>query len=231
MAERINKARYWWGVLYPENMLDKWEEKIADTLQLPFAYAFHTADVDSKSEHRKDHIHLIVAFNNTTTYKHAMSIFDLLSADGKKALNKIEACVNIRHCYDYLIHDTDSCRKDGKHLYRLDERITGNLFDIGAYEQVGAAQKTAMLRELCDYIVEFRIQNMTDFYIAATQNFDDEYFEVIKTYNAMLERMTRGNYLKYSKKKIRVMEGYECHRCGAIYETREKADKCAECGD
>lgn len=32
--------------------------------------------------------------------------------------------------YDYLIHDTDKCRKLGKHQYDPSERITGNGFDI-----------------------------------------------------------------------------------------------------
>lgn len=200
MAERINKARYWWGVLYPESLIESWEEEIADILQVPYVYIKHNADLDSKEEERKDHVHLIVAFSNTTTYKHALSIFNLLSAPGKK-VNKIEACVNVRHCYDYLIHDTESCRKAGKHLYSPDERVPGNSFDIGAFEQIGLAQKREMLKELCDFIIEMRIVNMADFYIAVSQNFDGEYFEIIAAYNAMLDRLTRGNYLKYSEMK------------------------------
>lgn len=200
MTERINKARYWWAVLYPENMLDNWQEILADTLQLPFAYAIHTTDIDAKSEHRKDHVHLIIVFPNTTTYNHAMSIFELLNANRVRALNKIEACVNIRHCYDYLIHDTDSCRKAGKYQYSAVDRVVGNTFDIGAYEQIGLAEKKAMLKELMDYVIEFRIMNMADFYMLATQNFSDEYFEIFTAYNRIIESLTRGNYLKYSEK-------------------------------
>lgn len=137
---KIGNARYWWAVLYQENMRPDWREKIDDLLQLPYAYCEHTADKDSKSEHRKDHVHIIVAKSNTTSYKHIMEVFNLLSAPGKKALNTCEACVNIRHCYDYLIHDTDSCRKQGKEQYDPSRRITGNNFDIGAYEQISSAQ-------------------------------------------------------------------------------------------
>ena len=77
---RIEKARFWCGVLYPENMVDNWEEEIGDILQLPYAYCLHNQDNDIKSEHRKDHVHIIVAFTNTTTYKHAMTVFSQLSA-------------------------------------------------------------------------------------------------------------------------------------------------------
>ena len=93
---KIDKARFWTGVLYPENMREDWKEVIGDTLQYPYAYCQHSQDKDSKSEHRKDHVHLIVAFPNTTTYKHALNVMDLLSAEGKKAINKCEAVVGIR---------------------------------------------------------------------------------------------------------------------------------------
>ena len=51
-----------------ENMRPDWREAIDDLLQLPYAYCEHTADKDSKSEHRKDHVHIIVAKSNTTSY-------------------------------------------------------------------------------------------------------------------------------------------------------------------
>ena len=62
------KNRYWWAVLYPENMRPDWETMIGDILQVPYCYCKHTTDTDQKSEHRKDHIHLIIAFNNTNIH-------------------------------------------------------------------------------------------------------------------------------------------------------------------
>lgn len=197
---KIAKARYWWAVLYQENMRPDWRETIDDLLQLPFAYCEHTADKDSKSEHRKDHVHIIVAKSNTTSYKHIMEVFNLLSAPGKKALNTCEACVNIRHCYDYLIHDTDSCRKQGKEQYDPSRRITGNNFDIGAYEQISSAQKQEMLKELVGYIIANGFTTINDFTVAAMNDFDGCYWEIIVGYNGTLERYCRGNYLKRKAK-------------------------------
>ena len=34
---KIDKARFWTGVLYPENMREDWKEVIGDTLQYPYA--------------------------------------------------------------------------------------------------------------------------------------------------------------------------------------------------
>ena len=99
----INKARYWVAVLYLENMVEGWRDKIDDVVEVPYAYCVHDMCRDLKSEHRKDHVHIILAFPNTTTYKHAMAVFDLLSAPGRKALNTCKAVINIRSKYDYLI--------------------------------------------------------------------------------------------------------------------------------
>lgn len=196
---RINKARYWWAVLYPENMIPDWESKIGDIVQVPYAYASHTLDKDSKSEHRKDHVHLILVFGNTTTYKHAMEVFNLLSAPGKKALNTCEACVNIRHCYDYLIHDTETCRKEGKHQYDPDHRVTGNNFDIGAYEALSQAEKAEMSQEIVTLIIGKKITNLADCYIIVMDQFGGDYFQVFQANNAFYERLCRGNYHKYSE--------------------------------
>lgn len=192
----IGNARYWWAVLYQENMREDWRERIDDLIQLPYAYCEHTADRDSKSEHRKDHVHLIVAKNNTTSYKHIMSVFNLLSAPGKRALNTCEACVDIRHCYDYLIHDTASCRKLGKEQYDPSERVTGNGFDIGAYEQISQAEKQEKLWELIGFIISEDITNLADFTIAAANHFPKEYQQIIIGYNSTLERYTRAQYQK-----------------------------------
>ena len=39
------KVRYWWGILYPENMIENWKDEIEDVLQLPFCYCVHDKDI------------------------------------------------------------------------------------------------------------------------------------------------------------------------------------------
>ncbi len=198
---RINKARYWTAVLYPDNMVENWEILIGDIVQYPYAYCVHNADIDSKSEHRKDHVHIILAMPNSTTYKHAKNIFDLLSAEGKQALNKCEAVVSIRYCYDYLIHNTETCRKQGKHLYDASERITGNNFDIRAYaqlayEQLSTVEKNEMFVKLSKAIKKNNIYNYMDFFEFALEEFvskDVNYIEVIKSNSSHFEKLVQGN--------------------------------------
>lgn len=194
----VSKSRYWVGVLYNENMVDNWEIEIGDILQLPFCYCIHNKDtLADGSEERKIHTHLIIVFNNTTTYNHAFNVFSKLNADGKNALNKIESVVSIRSMYDYLIHDTDTCRKKGKFLYNKSERVSGNNFDIGNFEQLSTTDRNKIVKELCDFIVENNIVNFADFYILCINEFNDStYFEILRTYSGLFERLTRANYQK-----------------------------------
>lgn len=235
---KIDKARFWTGVLYPENMREDWRDVIGDTLQHPYAYCIHTQDKDSKSEHRKDHVHLIVAFPNTTTYKHALNVMDLLSAEGQKAINTCEAVIGIRNVYDYLIHDTDDCRKKGKELYSKEARITGNNFDIGAYEQLSSAEKHEIFLELGRAIREQGFTNYMDFYEYVVDTYEDiNFVEVFRTYSGHFERMTRGNYQRWERGLIRVSAGAknppsqtEAHEKPTEKPTEEVPICCPHCG-
>lgn len=108
------KVKLWEGICYPENMRDDWQDEIDDILQVPFAYAVHDIDHDQKSKQRKTHAHVIVVWGGNTTRKAIINVLNRLSADGKKCCSSAEPINNIRHAYDYLIHDTASCRKKGK---------------------------------------------------------------------------------------------------------------------
>lgn len=193
---KIGKARYWCGIGYPENMVPDWKEKLPDLLQIPFAYCVHDKDTDKNGDKRKEHIHLIIAFSNTTTSNHALNVLNVLSSDGKTAFSTCDAVIGIRNAYDYLIHDTDNARKAKKHQYSPSERITGNNFDIGSYEQLSIADKNRILKELCNMVVANKITNFMDLYCDVVTNYDDDYFEVLKCHNSMIQNVVKGSYHK-----------------------------------
>lgn len=200
MAE---KAKYWVAVLYPESMIEEWQDKIADIVQVPFAYCIHNKDIDSKTEQRKKHIHLILAFTNTTTYKHALSIFQLL----QPSCTYCEKVIAIRYMYEYLIHNTESCKKSGKHLYNVSERITGNSFDIGSYEQRSLEEKREDAKSLKRYIMKHQIDNVyeLDLWLNSDSDIDDDlrerYEDVILGYSGYIGNACKGVYLY--KQKLR----------------------------
>lgn len=193
----VEKAKYWTGILYPENMRDDWELSIGDLVEMPYSYCIHQGEKDGNEDERKAHVHMLLVFPNSTTYRHAMSIFNRLSAEGRRAINTCQKVANIRHAYDYLIHATETAKKQGKKQYAPSDRICGNSFDIGAYEQLSVAEKDKMCKELADIIIKKSFTNFADFYFYVTSNFDSSYFEIIKTYSGFFERLIRGVYQKF----------------------------------
>lgn len=219
MAQKVQKAKYWTAVLYPESMIDNWQDKISDLLQIPYEYCIHDRDdlgkvfktVKNKFgnditydasefsiefEPRKVHVHLIIAFPNTTTYKNALNVFKRL----QKSCSYCEQVLNVRYIHEYLIHNTEKAKKDGKYQYNPSDRISGNNFDIGAFEQISITDKRNMCKDLCDYIVKNHCTNFTEFYMNVFDTFSDEYFEVLCSYSGMLERLCKGNYLIASRR-------------------------------
>lgn len=196
MVTQQAKARNWAAVCYPENMIDTWQEDIGDILQLPGEYCIHDSCLEKDGSPRKTHVHIIIVFNNTTTQKRAMEIINQLSADGKRCCSTIESINNIKHMHNYLIHDTQDCKKKKKHQYNPSERIEFNNFDVGSFEQLTLQEKNDMAKELCDIIVQQGFTNFTDFYAYVISNYDNTYFEILKTHSGLFERLTKGNYQK-----------------------------------
>lgn len=192
------KARYWCGILYPENMIEDWQDKISYILQNPICYCIHDKDtISDHVEDRKVHVHVINCYNGPTTYKKVMADFDKLSLPGKHCISTVEDLINIKKMYDYLIHDTDECRKKGKHLYDKSERIELNNFDIGAFEQLSAQQKNDMSLELTQDIILHQITNYFDFIYYVLSEYDASYYEVAKSNSGYFERVIRGFSLHF----------------------------------
>ena len=196
-VQKNAKARYWNFVLYPESMIENWQDKIEDILEYPFAYAIHDKDVDSEDEIRKTHVHILVAFPNTTTYKHVLEMAQRLGV-----CHYVEKTGNIRRMFDYLIHATDKAKKDGKYQYDPSARVLGNGFDIGAYEQIGVAEKERILFEIKAIIRAGVVQDFyeLDEYIDTVIQ-DTNYAEVFRVHQSFLYNLMRSKYVHDNRVK------------------------------
>ena len=193
--EKSIKSRYWTIILYPENLIENWEDKLFE-IGLPMCYCLHNK-TKVGDEDRKDHIHLIVACQNTTTYNHIMNMFKCLNkSDKEKAFNTVQVVYSMENAYNYLIHNTDDCRKKGKELYDKKDRICINNFDIGAYVQKSIQEEKAQIKEICNIIISNQLTNFIDLYMYIFSNFDDDYLEVLRKNSGFFERLTKGNYQK-----------------------------------
>lgn len=201
------KARYWCGILYPENMIPDWRDQISRILENPICYCVHDKDtISDHVEDRKEHVHVMNCYNGPTTAKKVLSDFQKLSLPGKSCISTVEDIVNVKRMYDYLIHDTDDCRKKGKHLYDKSERIELNNFDIGSFEQLSVQEKNDMSLELTQYIIVNEITNFFDFMFLVVSEFDSRYYEVAKSNSSYYERFIRGLYLKKEDSRKKALE-------------------------
>lgn len=229
------KARYWTAVGYVENMREDWQDEIGRLLQYPFVYCIHDKDKQGDGDDRKTHVHIVVAYGNTTTYKSALALFRKLNKEGCEAFNTCEPVANIRYMYDYLIHDTEDSRKKGKYQYDRSERIAGNNFDIGTFEQVSIADKKRMRRELGVILFEHGFTNYLHFYMYVCNNMDSEYEDVLCTYSGHFERLIKGNfhskqYKDFEQSKEVEKEAKEEFTREQEFEMLSKSYKCVHVG-
>lgn len=199
----MEKSNKWEGILYPENMREDWLDVLEDKVPYPLAWCEHNQDKNGHDGDRKIHIHMIIVTGdsrNRTTQKHVLAVFNRLSASGKTCCSTAEPVYNLPRAYDYLIHDTEKARKDGKHLYDVSERHTANCFDIANYETLTETQRNIMLGELCDMIMDEKIMDVATLY-ARVREMDTHYFLVFKGFNSILRGMCEGVYHKWDRQQ------------------------------
>lgn len=204
--EKNVKSRYWTIILYPENLIDNWKDKLYE-IGLPMCYCLHNK-TKVGDEDRKEHIHLIVACPNTTTYNHIMNMFKCLNkSDKEKAFNTVQIVYSMENTYNYLIHDTDDCRKKGKEPYDKKDRICINNFDIGAYVQKSIKEEKEQIKEICNIIASNKFTNFFDLHMYVLTNYDDDYFDVLIKHSGYFERLTKGIYQKEVREEYKLRMG------------------------
>lgn len=188
------KARYFVAVLYPESMIPNWQDVIDDTLGIPYCYCVHDKDVlQDGTTLRKPHVHIMVAFNNSTTTKHALEVFNLL-CQKDKGIKYCEMVVSVRNKYEYLIHNTNGAKKANKHLYDVSERISGNNFDIGAYEQLSTADKREMRKTIASIVNACSFTNFAELDEYVRTKMSDEYYDEFICHQGYFANLVRGCY-------------------------------------
>lgn len=84
-----------------------------------YAFCTHDRDVTSDGELKKLHSHLLLYFEERVSSSYIAFWFHTLEI-------KIISRTNVANEWNYLIHDSDNCRKEKKFPYPVDDRITDN---------------------------------------------------------------------------------------------------------
>ena len=167
MGNKVVKARDWTVVLYPENMIPMWQDRIYRQLQVPFEYIIHNRDTveleEDETEPRKVHVHLVLHWDNPTTYNHVLTLVqDKLSALGKRCCNKVEPVIKLKYIHRYLTHETEDCKKACKFVYPRTEIITGNNWDLGSFIQLEEYTKLHLYESIRDFMIDKKITTCMD---------------------------------------------------------------------
>lgn len=92
------KKRNWTFILYPESAPENWEEELKLLGVMTAVSPLHNQDINPTGEKKKDHYHIILSFNNPTTYNNVLTITERFNAPIPKP---IESVVGM---YRYLTH-------------------------------------------------------------------------------------------------------------------------------
>lgn len=207
--------RYWQGIFYPENMIPTWRDAIGSMCSLPLEAILHDKDLNKDGTRRKEHIHVIIAWNNTTGALSAFKTFSnlgmSLSANGVNtfALNTLEAVQNIGNAHNYMRHATDDAQKKCKHLYAEEELLSFNNFDIGLFEQLGVVEEEQIKTQIEAMILEGRIKNYLKLKLMVRQLKDTRYIKVLEKNIYEFSTLTRSMWQWEEEYRKEYGQGYE----------------------
>lgn len=120
------KATWWSGTCYHKEQLDA---IISSSDIRSYAYILHDKDKQTNSDTlKKPHYHFLVQFGQ----QQRGAWFKAFATDDM-GIVFCERCTIPKAAYDYLIHDTPTCKKQGKYLYDQSER-TSTIEDFGTDE-------------------------------------------------------------------------------------------------
>ena len=60
-----------------------------------------------------------------------------------------------------------------------------------------------MLKELCDFVIDNNLTNFADVYVQIVTQFDSSYFSILKSYSGLIERISKGLFLKTEKQNMK----------------------------
>lgn len=146
------KARYWATVGYPESLPDNWIEKLREIGLATAISPLHNKDVNPTGEIKKEHYHVIFAYEGPTTYN---NVKNLCEEFNMTIPIKLES---IRGMYRYHLH------LDNPEKYQYDDRdrILLNGFDSNAVNELTKTEVNKLVREILTFVIDNDIIEYSD---------------------------------------------------------------------
>ena len=201
--ENKGKSKYWTFEVYPE-MFEKFENEGDEIIQVPYAWCKHDKDVKEVSkelgsngvvQYKQAHIHVLVAYPASTTYKNMMDIACKLGA------KHIERVKSVNYLYEYLIHNTEDAKKKGKYQYSQEDRHSCNGFDIEDYKKVSGKDSIAYRLGLINIIKKNDIRYFDEFVSVVLESGDVQLIETLFSYHSFYSSFIKSYDYRKNKEE------------------------------
>ena len=191
MTKNIKK-RYWAFVLYPESAPTNWREELQSTgLQCAIS-PLHDKDINADGTPKKAHYHIILCYNNPTTYKNVLSLTESLNQPIPQPLDSVKGY------FRYLTH------KDNPEKYQYDDGLITSLngFDKNDYLELTNNQIIAIIKQLTYVIDDNNITELKDLIdlIRDNDSYSTDFLNIAINKHTFLNAYIKSNKYKYVTK-------------------------------
>lgn len=155
MAQKVKlvKNRYWATIAYPESVRSNFKEILQKTGLKCVISPLHDKDINEQdNEQKKPHWHILLLWDNPTTFNSAKNICDQIGAVTPQPINSFKGA------YRYLTH------KDNPEKAQYDEKdiISLNGFDINDYVEMSRSELLKLKVEVLNFIRSNEIYHYSD---------------------------------------------------------------------
>lgn len=193
MAENAKnvKARNWAFVVYPESLPNDWLE-ILKLSGLKIAVSpLHDKDINADESEKKSHYHIIVSWENPTTYNNVLEFAKKLNGTIPVKLEQI------RGYYRYLTHEDNP----EKAQYNKNEIKHLNGFNIRDFTELTKGEISKIKREIRNIIFERCITEYSDLMLLLDNEGINERIEVAENNTIHFDALLRSLRHKFKKDK------------------------------
>lgn len=191
------RARTWTFILYPESAPENWRD-ILDGYHIPWVESpLHDKDVNPDGTAKKAHRHVILLFDGKKSFEQVKDITDALNAPTP------QKTANTKGLVRYLIHMDNP----EKHQYKREDIICHSGADIERYFEVSMSSRTAILRDIMQFIRDSELDNYSDFIGYCLDNEEYEWFNIATNYNTLaINKLLDAMYQKHNPKNKNVLK-------------------------
>lgn len=188
-------------ILYPDNMISGWERFIDKMIEVPCCWILHNQDPCDP------HIHIIIQWANNVQLSYYLKYLNQkLAREGINPVTGFKYCPAKlikavkypEHAYEYLIHNTDKAKSEGKYQYSPLERHCCNGFDIHFVKQLDKSKKYRISKEISDHIMNYKIMDIGQLYKWIVGKTED-YYLYYESHSGYFERLCASNWKEYQR--------------------------------